>query len=44
MGALAMAERVPPEEIAELIARLATGTCRHLTGATPDVNGASCLR
>ena len=41
---LAMGEWVPPTEIAELIAWLATGTCRHLTGATLDVNGASYLR
>lgn len=41
---LAMGERVPPEEIGELIAFLATGTCRHLTGATLDVNGASYIR
>lgn len=41
---LAMGEWVPPTEVAELIAWLATGTCRHLTGATLDVNGASYLR
>ena len=41
---LAMGEWVPPGEIADLIAWLATGTCRHLTGATLDVNGASYLR
>lgn len=41
---LAMGEMVPPEEVAELIAFLATGTCRHLTGATIDVNGASHVR
>lgn len=43
-ASLAMGEWVPPEELAELIAWLATGTCRHLTGATLDVNGASYLR
>ena len=43
-AALAMGEMVPPEEIAELIAYLATGQCRHLTGATLDVNGASNVR
>jgi len=43
-AALAMGEMVPPEEVAELIAYLATGTCRHLTGATLDVNGASNVR
>jgi NAD(P)-dependent dehydrogenase (short-subunit alcohol dehydrogenase family) len=41
---LAMGEWVPPAEVAELIAFLATGTCRHLTGATLDVNGASYIR
>jgi len=43
-AALAMGEMVPPEEVAALIAFLATGTCRHLTGATIDVNGASNIR
>ena len=41
---LAMGEWVPPSEVAELIAFLATGTCRHLTGATLDINGASYIR
>ncbi len=41
---LAMGEWVPPEEIADLVAYLATGQCRHLTGATLDVNGASYVR
>jgi len=43
-AALAMGEMVPPVEIAELIAFLASGRCRHLTGATIDVNGASNIR
>jgi NAD(P)-dependent dehydrogenase (short-subunit alcohol dehydrogenase family) len=43
-AALAMGEMVPPEEVAELIAFLATGRCRHLTGATLDLNGASNIR
>lgn len=43
-AALAMGEMVPPEEVSELIAWLATGRCRHLTGATLDVNGASNVR
>ena len=43
-AALAMGEMVPPQEVAELIAFLATGTCRHLTGATIDLNGASNIR
>jgi NAD(P)-dependent dehydrogenase (short-subunit alcohol dehydrogenase family) len=41
---LAMAEWVPPEDIAHLVAFLATGRSRHLTGATIDVNGASYVR
>ena len=41
---LAMGEWVPPSEVAELVAFLATGTCRHLTGATLDINGASYIR
>ena len=41
---LAMGEWVPPEEIADLVAFLATGKCRHLSGATLDVNGASYVR
>lgn len=41
---LAMGEWVPPADIAELVAFLATGACRHLTGATLDVNGASYVR
>jgi NAD(P)-dependent dehydrogenase (short-subunit alcohol dehydrogenase family) len=41
---LAMGEWVPPEELAELVAYLATGRARHLSGATLDVNGASYIR
>lgn len=41
---LAMGEWVPPSELGELIAFLATGRIRHLSGATIDVNGASYLR
>jgi NAD(P)-dependent dehydrogenase (short-subunit alcohol dehydrogenase family) len=41
---LAMREWVPPHELAELIAFLATGSIRHLSGATLDVNGASYVR
>tara|TARA_B100000029_G_scaffold513248_1_gene612184 strand:+ start:2118 stop:2885 length:768 start_codon:yes stop_codon:yes gene_type:complete len=42
--ALAMKEWIPPSDLANLTAFLSTGTCRHLTGATLDVNGASYLR
>ena len=41
---LAMGEMVPPEEVAELIAFLASGRSRHLSGATIDVNGATYIR
>ena len=41
---LAMGEWVPPEEIGDLITFLATGTVRHLSGATLDVNGATYVR
>jgi hypothetical protein len=39
-----MREMVPPSEIAELVALLASGRTRHLSGATIDVNGASYIR
>jgi NAD(P)-dependent dehydrogenase (short-subunit alcohol dehydrogenase family) len=35
---------VPPAEVADLIAQLASGSMRHLTGATIDVNGAANIR
>lgn len=41
---LAMGEWIPPSDVASLVTYLATGTCRHLTGATLDVNGASYVR
>jgi len=41
---LAMGEWVPPDDIANLVAFLSSGACRHLTGATLDVNGASYIR
>lgn len=41
---LAMKEWVPPAEIGETIAFLATGKAKHLSGATLDVNGASYIR
>ncbi len=43
-GELAMGSWVPPAEVADLVAFLATGTRRHLSGATFDVNGATYLR
>ena len=41
---LQMREWVPPSDLGELAAFLATGRCRHLSGATIDVNGASHVR
>lgn len=41
---LAMKEWVPPEEVADVIAFLAAGRIRHLSGATLDLNGASYVR
>ncbi len=41
---LAMKEWVPPADIAALVEFLASGECRHLSGATLDVNGASYIR
>jgi NAD(P)-dependent dehydrogenase (short-subunit alcohol dehydrogenase family) len=41
---LAMGEWVPPDEIGSLVAYLVSGECRHLSGATLDVNGASYIR
>ncbi|MGL4441586.1 MAG: SDR family NAD(P)-dependent oxidoreductase [Bosea sp. (in: a-proteobacteria)] len=41
---LAMGEWVPPSDIGELAAFLATGKVKHLSGATLDVNGASYIR
>ena len=35
---------VPPEEVANIIAFLATGCARHATGSTIDINGASYTR
>lgn len=43
-AALVMGEMVPPAEVAELVTVLATGTHRHLSGATLDVTGASYIR
>lgn len=43
-AALVLGELVPPSEIGDLVVFLATGRCRHLTGATIDINGASYVR
>ena len=41
---LAMGEWIPPADLASLTTFLCAGTCRHLSGATLDVNGASYIR
>ena len=41
---LPLGDMVPPAEIGNLVAFLSTGMCRHLSGATLDVNGASYVR
>ncbi len=41
---LAMGRHVAPQEVADLIAFLATGACSSLTGGTVDLNGASYIR
>jgi NAD(P)-dependent dehydrogenase (short-subunit alcohol dehydrogenase family) len=43
-GELAMGSWVPPAEVADLVVFLATGTRRHLSGATFDINGATYVR
>lgn len=44
LSILPLRELVPPSEVGELIAFLATGRCRHLSGATIDINGAAYVR
>jgi NAD(P)-dependent dehydrogenase (short-subunit alcohol dehydrogenase family) len=41
---LPLGEMVPPQEVAELVAYLASGGVRHLSGATIDINGAANIR
>jgi NAD(P)-dependent dehydrogenase (short-subunit alcohol dehydrogenase family) len=41
---LPMGDMVPPDDVANLVAFLSSGVCRHLTGATLDVNGAAYVR
>jgi len=41
---LPLGEMVPPHEVAELVAFAASGLCRHLSGATLDINGAAYIR
>jgi len=44
LAILPLGEMVPPEEVASVVVFLASGACRHLTGATIDVNGAAYVR
>jgi NAD(P)-dependent dehydrogenase (short-subunit alcohol dehydrogenase family) len=41
---LAMGEWVPPSDLGSLMVFLSSGACRHLSGATLDVNGATYIR
>jgi NAD(P)-dependent dehydrogenase (short-subunit alcohol dehydrogenase family) len=41
---LPLGEMVPPQEVADLVAYLASGGVRHLSGATIDINGAANIR
>jgi 3-oxoacyl-[acyl-carrier protein] reductase len=43
-AALPMREVTPPEQVATVIAFLATGTARHATGTTIDITGADYVR
>lgn len=43
-AALPMGRQVPPEDIAETVAFLASGRARHATGATVDITGADYVR
>ena len=44
LAALPMREVTPPEDVAEMIAFLASGRSRHTTGATIDITGADYVR
>jgi NAD(P)-dependent dehydrogenase (short-subunit alcohol dehydrogenase family) len=44
LAGLPLGEVTPPEDVAELVAFLASGRSRHLTGATLDVTGADYVR
>jgi NAD(P)-dependent dehydrogenase (short-subunit alcohol dehydrogenase family) len=43
-ASLPLGEMVPPAEVANLIAFASSGLCRHLSGATLDINGAAYVR
>jgi len=44
LAALPLGEVTPPEDVAEVIAFLASGRSRHTTGATIDITGADYVR
>ena len=41
---LPMGSAAPPEDVANTVVFLASGTVPHMTGATLDINGASYVR
>jgi 3-oxoacyl-[acyl-carrier protein] reductase len=41
---LPLKEVTPPEDVANMVAFLATGACRHATGSTIDITGADYVR
>jgi 3-oxoacyl-[acyl-carrier protein] reductase len=43
-AALPMREVTPPEDVAAMVAFLASGRCRHATGSTVDITGADYVR
>jgi NAD(P)-dependent dehydrogenase (short-subunit alcohol dehydrogenase family) len=44
LSILPLGELVPTSEVAAMVAFLSSGLCRHLSGATIDMNGASYIR
>lgn len=44
LAGLPLREVTPPEDVAELVAFLASGRSRHLTGSTLDITGADYVR
>lgn len=44
LAALPLGEATPPEDVAEVIAFLATGRAKHATGTTIDITGADYVR
>jgi 3-oxoacyl-[acyl-carrier protein] reductase len=44
LASLPLREVTPPRDVAEMIVFLASGRCRHATGATIDITGADYVR